>query len=84
MECRPGCAACCIAPSMSSALPGMPKGKPAGTPCPQLDEGLRCRLYGKIERPAVCSSLQPSTEMCRDSREEALAYLAALEEATSP
>ncbi|MGL4778393.1 MAG: YkgJ family cysteine cluster protein, partial [Aeromonas veronii] len=24
MECRSGCAACCIAPSISSAIPGMP------------------------------------------------------------
>ncbi|HNM56919.1 MAG TPA: YkgJ family cysteine cluster protein, partial [Thauera aminoaromatica] len=24
MDCRPGCAACCIAPSISSPIPGMP------------------------------------------------------------
>jgi Fe-S-cluster containining protein len=28
MDCRVGCGACCIAPSISSPLPGMPRGKP--------------------------------------------------------
>ncbi|MCR3872443.1 YkgJ family cysteine cluster protein, partial [Pseudomonas aeruginosa] len=28
MQCRAGCGACCIAPSISSPLPGMPAGKP--------------------------------------------------------
>jgi hypothetical protein len=82
--CRPGCAACCIAPSISSAIPGMSKGKAAGMPCSQLTaEGL-CALYGKSERPAVCVSLRPTLETCGSSREEALAYLAALEAATAP
>ena len=36
MDCRPGCAACCIAPSISSPIPGMPHGKPAGVRCIQL------------------------------------------------
>ncbi|HCL3974602.1 TPA: YkgJ family cysteine cluster protein, partial [Pseudomonas aeruginosa] len=26
MQCRAGCGACCIAPSISSPLPGMPAG----------------------------------------------------------
>ncbi len=82
--CRPGCAACCVAPSISSPIPGMPGGKPAGVPCVQLDpEGL-CRLYGRPERPAVCASLRPDPEMCGSSREEALAYLARLERLTAP
>ncbi|HNV09555.1 MAG TPA: YkgJ family cysteine cluster protein, partial [Dokdonella sp.] len=29
MSCRSGCGACCIAPSISSPIPGMPNGKPA-------------------------------------------------------
>ena len=28
--CRPGCGACCIAPSITSPIPGMPDGKPVG------------------------------------------------------
>ncbi len=84
MACRPGCAACCIAPSISSPMPGLPHGKPAGMPCPHLDEALRCRLFGRPERPAVCGSLQPSVEMCGNGREHALVFLQRMEEATRP
>jgi uncharacterized protein len=84
LACRPGCAACCIAPTISSAVPGMPGGKPAGAPCVQLTAEGQCSLFGRAERPAVCASLRPSREMCGSSREEALAYLAGLEAATAP
>lgn len=84
LECRIGCAACCIAPSISSPIPGMPDGKAAGVRCIQLDEENRCRLFGKAERPEVCSSLRPSREMCGENDQEALAYLEALEKATRP
>ncbi|HMN92647.1 MAG TPA: YkgJ family cysteine cluster protein [Hydrogenophaga sp.] len=84
MNCRPGCAACCIAPSISSPMPGLPGGKPAGAPCPHLDAALSCQLFGSPERPAVCASLMPSAEMCGDSREQALLFLKRLEEATEP
>jgi uncharacterized protein len=84
MNCRPGCAACCIAPSISSPLPGLPQGKPAGMLCPMLDEQLRCQLFGRPERPAVCGSLQPSTQMCGETREQALHFLEQLEQATRP
>lgn len=82
MECRPQCAACCIAPRISSPIPGMSGGKPAGIPCVQLTPDLRCALFGKPERPAVCSSLRPSAEMCGSGRTDALTFLAALEAAT--
>ena len=84
MDCRPTCAACCIAPSISSPLPGLPLGKPAGQPCLHLDGQLRCRLFGRPDRPVVCCSLLPSQEMCGDSQEHALTWLAALEQATVP
>jgi len=84
MDCRPRCGACCIAPSISSAIPGMPQGKPAGVPCVQLDEGMRCRLFGRPERPPFCVSLRPGPEMCGASRAAAMAYLATLESATAP
>lgn len=84
MDCRPACAACCTAPSISTPLPGHPRGKPAGVPCAQLDEQLRCRLFGRPERPAVCGSLRPSAEMCGDSREQALRWLGHLERSTAP
>lgn len=83
MNCRPGCAACCIAPSISSPIPGMPQGKPAGMRCIQLDGHDRCKLFGDPRRPAVCGSLQPLTEMCGDSREAAMTWLARLEKLTN-
>ena len=82
--CRPGCGACCIAPPISSPIPGMPDGKPAGVRCVQLDEHLACRLFGQATRPRVCSQLQPTAEMCGDSAPTALAWLTRLETATRP
>lgn len=84
MDCRVGCGACCIAPSISSPIPGMPNGKPAGVRCIQLTDDNRCKLFGLPERPAVCVRLRPSEEMCRDSAEEALVGLEALERLTRP
>jgi uncharacterized protein len=84
MDCRLGCGACCIAPSISSPIPGMPHGKPAGMPCVQLDDDFLCRLFGKPERPAVCLAFRPSADICGRSRFEALATLDLLEAATRP
>ncbi len=80
--CRPGCGACCIAPSISSPMPGLPHGKAAGVPCPHLDDTLRCRLFGQPARPSVCGSLQPSHEMCGPDRQHAVRWLTELEAAT--
>lgn len=82
MDCRTDCAACCIAPSISSPIPGMPHGKPAGMPCIQLDEQLRCRIFGQPDRPAVCASLRPSPDMCGIDRDAAMAMLSRLEALT--
>lgn len=84
LSCRAGCAACCTAPSIASPIPGMPHGKPAGMPCVQLDDDLRCQLFGKPERPAFCASLRPALDMCGGNRTEAMALLSALEIATRP
>ena len=84
MNCRIGCAACCIAPSISSPIPGMPGGKSAGVRCVQLTEDNRCLLFGMTERPAVCASLAPNREMCGRSASEALEHLTFLEQATRP
>ncbi|MDD5250190.1 MAG: YkgJ family cysteine cluster protein [Rhodocyclaceae bacterium] len=74
--CRPGCGACCIAPSISTLA------KPAGVPCIHLSADLRCALFGRPERPACCAGLQPAADMCGATREQALAWLAELEAAT--
>jgi hypothetical protein len=84
MNCRSGCGACCIAPSITSPIPGMPQGKPAGVRCVQLDETQGCRLFGDPRRPAFCGSLQPELAMCGGSREHALHYLLQLERETAP
>jgi hypothetical protein len=82
MDCRVGCGACCVAPSISSPLPGMPDGKPAGVRCPHLTMEHRCALFGLAERPAVCVSLRPNPEMCGGSAREAYTGLIRLERAT--
>lgn len=84
MQCRSGCAACCIAPSISSATPKHPQGKPAGVACGHLTPELLCELFGLPERPIVCGSLQPSVSMCGENRTQALAYLNELETLTAP
>jgi beta-phosphoglucomutase-like phosphatase (HAD superfamily) len=84
MECRMGCAACCIAPSISSAIPGMEAGKAAGVRCIQLTADNRCQLFGRAERPPVCLTLRPDEEMCGVCNEDAFAQLARWEQLTQP
>jgi hypothetical protein len=62
----------------------MPHGKPAGVRCVQLTEDNRCAIFGQPERPAFCAGLQASEEMCGESREQAMFWLARLEQATTP
>ena len=84
MKCRDYCGACCIAPSISSPIPGMPNGKKAGERCIQLDINNRCKIFKDPRRPKVCAGLMPDKEMCGDTREEALGYLEKLQKATDP
>jgi uncharacterized protein len=85
IPCRRGCAACCVAPSISSPLPGMPHGKPAGVVCVNLDARTReCRIWGTPEYPEVCRAFTATTELCGASRDQALQRLAALERETQP
>lgn len=80
--CRIGCGACCIAPSISSPIPGMPDGKPAGVRCVQLDDDNLCKLFGKPERPLVCGRFEAEAEACGESRGDALRILGYMEEQT--
>ncbi|AMO57552.1 hypothetical protein GZ77_14690 [Endozoicomonas montiporae] len=82
MKCRLGCGACCIAPSISSPIPGMPEGKPAGVRCVQLDDNNLCKMFGKPERPAVCLSFQAESQLCGKSRGQAVENLIQLENIT--
>lgn len=82
MECRAGCGACCIAISISSKIPGMPKGKPAGTRCIHLNENKLCGLFGRPERPKVCSDFQASSDFCGNSYQEAIVLISTIENIT--
>ncbi len=62
----------------------MPHGKPAGVRCVQLSADNHCLLFGQPERPAVCLSLRPNTEMCGATADEAYGRLIQLELATQP
>ena len=82
MECRLGCGACCIAPSISSAIPGMAQGKPAGLRCVQLNEANLCRLFGLPERPKVCADFKPCPVVCGSTNAQALLNINELERLT--
>ncbi|ENK2023580.1 YkgJ family cysteine cluster protein [Vibrio sp. 665] len=82
MDCRLGCGACCIAPSISSPIPGMPKGKPAGVRCVQLNDDNLCKLFGKPERPKVCHDFKPCPIVCGNTNQEALDNISELEQLT--
>jgi len=84
MQCRSDCGACYIAPSINSPIPGMPQGKPASVRCVQLTDDNRCAIFGKPERPAFCTGLQASSEMCGENRTQAIAWLTKLEQLTTP
>lgn len=84
MQCRTNCGACCIAITISSALPGLPHGKAADLACPHLTDDKKCKIFGSPERPQVCDDLKPSLEMCGQTFDEAMEYLTALELATTP
>lgn len=79
MVCRENCGACCIAPSISEAIPGMPNGKPAGVRCIHLDDHMRCRIFNDPKRPKTCAKFLAEPLFCGHSREEALSILSALE-----
>lgn len=83
ISCRKGCGACCIAPSLSSPIPGMPQGKPAGERCAQLAPEDLCLLFESPSRPAVCGSYRASREYCGSNRDEALRLLSDLEAITA-
>ena len=79
MDCRPGCGACCIAPSISTPLPKIPNGKPAGVACLHLMVDARCELWGDVRRPQVCAQFKPEPIVCGNNRQDAMRLIALLE-----
>ncbi|WP_374089582.1 YkgJ family cysteine cluster protein [Methylomicrobium lacus] len=82
MQCRIGCGACCIAPSISSAIPLHPFGKPAGMRCLHLDVQNKCSIFLHPSRPLVCRGFQATEDSCGSSAEEAMAILSEWENLT--
>ena len=78
MECRTGCGACCIALSISSEMPGMADGKPAGMRCIHLLGDYTCAIYDNPSKPKVCSDFKAEREFCGSDREEAMNILYSL------
>lgn len=83
MNCRLGCGACCIAPSITSPIPGMPEGKPAGVRCIQLSEDNLCKIFGQPERPSLCDAFKATEDVCGQSNVEAIKLISWLESQTS-
>ncbi len=79
MACRMGCGACCVAPSISSEIPGMQGGKPGGVRCIHLTDDLLCSIFNSPERPKVCAGFQAESIFCGNCREEAIEILGRLE-----
>jgi Fe-S-cluster containining protein len=79
MKCRPGCGACCIVPSISSYIPGMPEGKAAGIKCIHLTADYRCSIFSSPDRPKVCQQFRAEEIICGEKREDAFRNLALLE-----
>ncbi|HIC34906.1 MAG TPA: YkgJ family cysteine cluster protein [Pseudomonadales bacterium] len=84
MDCRVGCGACCIAPSINIPMPGMPHGKPAGVRCLHLSEDRRCRLYESPERPDICRRFAPELAFCGTNFDDAIEKFSVLELETRP
>lgn len=80
MKCNQ-CGACCIAPSISTVIPGTGKNKPAGVRCVYLSSDMKCEIYAS--RPAVCRDYTPTRELCGNNFAEAFFRLDRLEMLTS-
>lgn len=78
MECRENCGACCIALSISTPIPGMPGGKPAGVRCIHLLDDYRCAIYNTAGKPKVCTGFNAEKEFCGSNQEEAMRILYSL------
>ena len=77
MDCRENCGACCIELSISSPIPGMPDGKPAGIRCIHLQEDYRCAIYDN-GKPQVSEGFNAEEEFCGSNQDEAMRILGSL------
>lgn len=82
MQCRNHCGACCIAPSISSVIPDMPQGKPAGIRCVHLSEDYACKIFKSPNRPQACADFKAELSICGETQTQALQNLIELENLT--
>jgi hypothetical protein len=62
----------------------MPEGKPANTPCVNLDlESYSCKIWGQDNYPEFCRKFIACKSVCGDSRTQALELITTLEQATN-
>jgi uncharacterized protein len=80
MECRENCGACCIALSISTPIPGMADGKPAGVKCVHLQDDYKCAIYNTPGKPKVCSDFKSEPAFCGTTQAEAMKILFSLSE----
>ena len=78
-QCRENCGVCCITPSISSFIPGMPAGKAANVRCINLTDDLLCKIFNSPDRPDVCRNFKFDSLICGNSREEAINIMKTLE-----
>ena len=83
MQCRMNCGACCEAPSITSFIPGMPNGKPAGVRCINLSADNLCLIFGHVDRPKLCDSFKATADVCGTNRADALYLISDLEAQTA-
>ncbi|GAL07473.1 proteinase inhibitor putative [Photobacterium aphoticum] len=62
--------------------PGNAKGEAAGVRCVQLNEQNLCKIFGKPERPAVCSQFKACPSLCGQTSQQALDNITELESMT--
>lgn len=77
------CGACCTEISITSPIPGMPDGKPAGIKCIHLQKNL-CGLFDSPTRPRICSSFEADMDMCGLSHGDAVTRIRWYERETKP
>ena len=63
----------------------MPKGKPAGVFCANLDpNSFQCKVWGRSDYPKVCDDFKACDDVCGTSRNQALQLIAEWEKKTTP
>jgi hypothetical protein len=76
IECRIGCAACCVVLAIPGPFFGHPDGKPAAVRCNNLTDDNRCGIWE--QRPAVCRNFVASRRYCGGNDAEAYFLIARL------